>query len=93
MVNITRASRLSAKDSVTIAELDGEAVMLDVATGRYYGLNGVGLAVWQLVTESKSVSEIVARMGEIYEVDRERLRSDVIDFVEKLAEEGLVEVS
>ena len=58
----------------------------------YYGLNDVGAGVWSLVQEPRIVDQIQATILEEYDVDPERGKSDVLVLLQKLADEGLIEV-
>ena len=46
-----------AKD-VMIVDLSGEAVILNTDNWIYYGLNGMGYRVWNLIQEPKRIDEI-----------------------------------
>jgi hypothetical protein len=66
-------------------------VLLDPRRGRYYGLDEVGGRVWALATDRLSISEIVERLADEYEVDRDRLESDVRSLVDDLQSKRLLE--
>jgi len=40
-------------DDVLFRELDGEAVLLNLKTGIYFGLNPVATRMWQLIVEQR----------------------------------------
>ena len=40
-------------------DLDGEAVILDLGSGTYFGLNQVGTRVWQLISDGSDEAHIV----------------------------------
>jgi hypothetical protein len=80
---------LSINESVVCAELDGEAVLLNVETGIYFGLDEVGTRIWNLLVAGAGIPEIVDRMLEEYEVDAEQLRADLMTFGEQLVAKGL----
>lgn len=82
-----RAIRIN--ESVVVAELDNETVLLDVDAGIYYGLNELGSQIWKLLVEGKSEDEIVADLLAEYEVDVAALRQDVVDFLDRLSATGL----
>ncbi len=44
---------------VVFRDLDGEAVILDLVSGTYFGLNEVGTRVWRLVDEGRDAAQIV----------------------------------
>jgi hypothetical protein len=72
--------------------LDGEAVLLELGRGVYFGLNEVGTVVWQLVQEPRSVASIRDAVCEAYEVTPERCLADVSALLDRMRTEGLVEV-
>jgi hypothetical protein len=77
---------------VLFRELDGEAVILDLNSERYYGLDEVGTRIWQLLAEHGDVTTVRDAMLAEYEVDGETLSRDMADLIEKLAENGLVAI-
>jgi PqqD family protein of HPr-rel-A system len=70
----------------------GEFVILGLESGRYHGLAEVAARIWALVQEGTTVAEIEARVGEEYDVDPERARSDVQRFLADLRGRGLLDV-
>ena len=67
-----------------------ETVILDLASGTYFGLDPVGARIWQLIGEGRTLAEICATMPEEYEVEREQLEADVLRLTTELAERGLI---
>lgn len=82
--------RVTLSPEVLFRELDGEAVMLDLETERYYGLDEVGTRFWQLFAEYEETETVIARMLAEYEVEEEQLRQDLAVLLDELAEAGLV---
>lgn len=74
------------------ADLGGEAVILDPASGRYFGLNEVAARILELVRQPQAVSQIEETLAAEYDVDRARLREDIQGFLATLASRGLVRV-
>jgi len=67
-----------------------ETVILDLASGTYFGLDPIGARIWQLMGEGKALAEICATMLEEYEVEHEQLETDVLRLTSELLERGLV---
>ena len=67
-----------------------EIVILDLVGGSYFGLDPVGARIWQLMGEGRTLAEICATMLDEYEVERERLETDVLRITGELLERGLV---
>jgi hypothetical protein len=89
-VSLTSTARVS--DDVVFRELDGEAVLLDLETGTYFGLDSVGTRIWQLIGDSGTLATILDRIVAEYEVERSTARTDLLDLVQALADRGLVEI-
>ncbi len=70
--------------------VDDETVLLDLESGMYFGLDGVGKRIWDSVTEGCSIGEIAKIITTEYEVDAERAKADVIAFTNDLVERGLL---
>src|SRR5471030_1114420 len=77
-------------DGVVFRELDGEAVILNLDSGVYFGLDRVGTRVWQLLEQHGRVEEVVDHLLEQYEVEPDRLRTEVAQLVATLVEKGLI---
>lgn len=75
---------------VVFRDLDGEAVILDLESGTYFGLNEVGTRVWQLVGEGRSEAEIVGTLARDYDATREVIAHDVARLLEQLRGRRLV---
>lgn len=81
--------RLRASDSVVSAELGEEAVLLNVESGTYFGLDEVGTRIWHLLAEGRDEAAIARALQDEYDVDAAMLRADVAAFLELLAAKGL----
>jgi len=85
--------RVKVSDSVLISGLQEESVILNLDSERYYGLDDVGTRMLSVLTSSDSVQSAWEKLTEEYDIDHEVLRQDLISLVDKLLEQGLVEVS
>jgi hypothetical protein len=83
---------VAARDQVS-AELEGEAVILGLADGVYYGLDGVGALVWERLREPRSVAELVGVVTAAFDVDAETAERDLLALLRELAERRLVEAA
>ena len=80
-----------ARDQVS-CDLAGEAAILNVKSGVYYGLDPVGARIWNLMQEPRAVVEIQNAITNEYDVEPERCARDLASLLEKLLAEGLIEV-
>jgi hypothetical protein len=77
-------------DEVIFRELDGEAVILNLDTGIYFGLDAVGTRIWRLIEERKPLRIVLDTLIDEYEASPDRLQSDLLAFVDQLTGKGLV---
>jgi hypothetical protein len=83
---------VQAQDQV-LAELDDEAVILNLKTGVYFGLNRVGASIWNLLKTPRSVAEIRDAMVAEYEVEPQAAEQDLLKLLKELLSRGLIEIS
>jgi hypothetical protein len=86
-----RSVVVAAKDQVS-CDLAGEAAILNIKSGVYYGLDPVGARIWNLIKEPREVLEIQNTITGEYDVEPERCARDLMALLEKLFAEGLIEV-
>ena len=72
--------------------LDGETVLLDLSSGRYYTLNRVGTAIWECCTGNQSLQDIHATLCGRFEASSERIADDLLALVTHLGHEGLLKL-
>ena len=84
--------RIILPDTVFAQEIDGEMVLLDVNSENYFGLDEVGCFIWKAIQEKQTLVAVYDSMLETYDVEPERLRSDLDEFIEQLRDAGLLEI-
>ena len=83
-------AKLSIPPQVMSRLVGDETVLLDLSSGIYFGLDGVGKRIWESLNEGKSLGDAVAVIVTEYEVDDAQAQSDVVEFVSDLVERGLL---
>lgn len=85
------AGSITASPDVLMQELPGnEAIFLDLRTESYFGLDAIGTKMYGALTEAPTVRDAYERLIREFEVEPERLRRDLIRFVERLVSKGLI---
>ena len=92
MTTITSTTRLQRNPELLSAEMDGELVMMSVDNGAYFGLGGVGSAVWALLAEPTPVDAIVREICKKYAVEEAVCRADVLAFADELVRNGAARI-
>ena len=91
-MTLRRKGRISIPDGVMVRQLEGEAVLLNLNSESYFGLDDVGTRMWTALTDSESIETAYETLLAEYEVEPEQLQSDLAGFIDKLAEAGLIDV-
>ena len=89
---ITLAHRATRSDQVLSQDLDGEAVLLDLASEQYFGLNAVGTRIWQLLEAPYGLADVHRILCSEFEADHARIEGDLLALVGKLRDAGLIMV-
>ena len=84
------SEKVSIPAQVMARQVGDETVILDLASGTYFGLDAVGARIWQLMGEGKTLAEICEVILDEYDVEREQLEADVLRLAAELVERGLV---
>jgi hypothetical protein len=91
MVSLT--DRVVVPAHVLVRFLDKESVLLNIETERYFGLDETGTRMWQLVTAAPNIEVAYQQLLEEYDVEPGLLRENLTDLLNRLADNGLLEVT
>ena len=86
-------ARVTVPPDVLFRQLDQEAVILNLESELYFGLDPVGTDMWRALTATDSIQAAYERLLKQYDVPPEALRNDLEELVEKLAADGLLTVT
>ena len=87
---------MNLKQTITLSpevisqEVSGETVLLDLDSENYFGLDEVGTRIWQLIKETSDLQAIYKTLLEEYEVEEERLQTDLELLLGEISTLGLV---
>jgi hypothetical protein len=71
-------------------EVGAETILLDMHEELYFGLNSVGARIWQLLREGKEIEQVVAVLGQEFEVPEHQLWKDVDELLGTMMDKGLL---
>jgi hypothetical protein len=77
-------------DEVAAKVVQGEAIIINLATGVYYSMDAVGAAAWSLLEATGDVERTVESLVAAYDVDAARCRAEVERLVDELLAERLL---
>ena len=87
---MTDTTVLSRRSGLMAADMNGSAVMMDIMTGKYYNLGQVGGRIWELLEEPMTLSALVEKLTAEYDVSADQCLADIIPFLAKLVNSGLL---
>lgn len=91
--NMNLSDKVTIPTQVMARTVGDETVILDLASGTYFGLDPVGARIWQLMSEGQPLAAICDTLLDEYEVTRETLEGDILRLTEDLRAKGLVSIS
>jgi len=80
----------AASPAVVFRPMDDGAVLLDLESGVYFGLDEVGTRVWTLLVDRGTPAAVCSAMLLEFDVDPDVLTGDVLRLVGELQQNGLV---
>ncbi len=83
-------SRIIPNERVVVEHLRGEAVLLNLSTGVYTGLDAVGTRIWELIQTRTSMDAVSAALVEEFDVAPDRAERDLFNFAEALLAAQLI---
>jgi len=89
---ISTGSIVAASEHQISCDLEGEAAILNLKSGTYFGLDPVGATVWSLIAQPRRVVEIRDALLEQYDVEAERCSRDLLQLLGELHAHGLIQV-
>ncbi len=89
---ITVDSTVVCAGNQVSSTLEDGAILLDLDSGVYYGLNAVGYQIWNLMKSPIRIGHLLNCLLEDYEVDPQVCEQEVLALAHSLACEGLIQV-
>ncbi len=83
-------ARFRRKPNVLVRDLGGEAVLLDLDSGRYFGLNATGVRILELVDGDRSVAEMGRHLTREFTAPPDEIAADLHELLAALVGEGLL---
>lgn len=88
--SVTLQSIFAQSGDVLYQEVGGEAVLLDLASEQYFGLDTVGTRIWELLDGNATLADVHRVLCAEFEADGERVADDLLALARSLADAGLI---
>ena len=76
-------------NDILYRRVDNEAVLLNIPTGMYYGLNEVGVKFWEAL-RTQTLESTIAQIVTDYSVEYSQVHQDLLSFLNDLADYGII---
>jgi hypothetical protein len=92
-IDRTQIDRIVLRPSSNVQDttMEGETVLLDLSSGRYYTLNQLGSVIWEHCTGHTILRDIHTVLCDRFDVAPERALDDLVNLVNELIQEGLLQ--
>jgi len=84
------SDRFAVPPDVMARQVGEETVILDLASGTYFGLDPVGAHMWQAMVEGKTLAQVCERMLAMYDVSHSDIERDVLALGQSLLDRKLI---
>lgn len=92
MATLSFTNRVVIPPHVLVRHLDGESVLLNLETERYFGLDATGTRMWELATSLPNIDSAFGKLLDEFDAEPELLRSHLAELLSQLVENGLLDV-
>ena len=89
---VSDSSTVVAAQEQVSCDLAGEAAILNLKSGVYFGLDAVGARIWELIQEPKTVQQVCDTLLEEFDVEPERCKNDVLALLQQMSTHELIEL-
>lgn len=74
------------------SEIDSEAVILDINSGTYFGLNEVSNQIWQWLQNPTAEQKLLELLLAEYDVTESEANTDLQKFLQEMLNNNLIEI-
>lgn len=82
--SLTPNTPVKRKPELMIATIDNEIVMMDASQSKYFGIQGAGTRIWELLAEPTTPLRIANTLSQELNVDHDTAHRDTMEFLESL---------
>jgi len=91
-MDLSLTMQVSVPKNVLVRTFENESLLLNLDTESYYGLDEIGMRIWQALTQTENIQAAYESLLAEYDVDPITLQRDLEAFIESLVQRGLVDL-
>jgi len=77
-------------EQVSLTDVDDQAVLLDLDSGTYFGINHVGAYFLRLMESDYNSQQAIQEIARHYDVDTKNVETDINELIEQLIAQKLI---
>ncbi len=77
---------------VVFRDLDDEMIIMDMNTGKYFGLNETGAKIWALLDKYQKPKKVIDELLTEYNLSEDECEREVKQFLQAILNKGLIDV-
>jgi len=92
MSEITIDTKVQQNLSMIASKIDNETVMMDIDSGKYFGVDTVGTDIWDKIETPTTLTKVCDLLQKEYNVENDKCRESVLKLMNKMYSQGLVTI-
>ncbi|WP_017672015.1 PqqD family peptide modification chaperone [Blastomonas sp. AAP53] len=81
---ISMSSTVAFNSDLIFSEMDGDFIMLDVASGKYFHLDSIGSEIFREVKEPRLVADLCAVLATRFQSEPGQIQTDTLQFLTEM---------
>jgi len=81
---------LHKSENQVSCELDGETVLLDLDSGRYFAMDTVAADIWARLEQPQSIAQLVTELSDAYDCKGADVEADVQAYIKQLVDRNML---
>ncbi len=90
---MTLDTKINIPETLFLQKVDDETILLDSNTNEYFSINEIGTFIWETLEEKKDLKSVKEEIISNYEVDEKQVENDILNFIQEVANKGLITIS
>lgn len=87
-------SIIQRNDSKYLANSIGnETVLMNIETGDYLGINGVGTDIWNILNSPLKLEDLINEITKLYDVSEEECTAQVNTFLDSMLQQNMLTIT
>lgn len=76
-----------------ISLIGEEVVMMDIQKGTYIGMNAVGSSIWNMLSQTLAVKDIIKSLTTVYDISEDQCEKETIAYLQQMYQQEMLIIS